>query len=322
MLFRTLVAATALAATALAQSFYVPTNTPTTGNANAFPFNSTDMRYQALIRATDLGGIPTLIRGFALAPSANGTVACAHLTMKMAHLAAPSLSTTFDTNLAAGSTTLLDVNNFVWPVTASVWNEVDMQTPFFFNGVDNVVVEFLVTGRTSGVSMRRDATNQRIYQGSYTGQATGTDGGLTAFKMRLITGDASTSRFGRGCVGSNTLTPDLSYSGTGQIGTTLTHNVSNGTANAPGFLSLGFYTGFPFPLDLAQFGLPGCTAYFSADATLLTILSASGVGGIGVPIPNDPSYIGIVLYSQWFLIDPLLLSGVSSSNYGRALLGN
>ena len=321
-MLRVLALTAALAAGLSAQSFYVPTNTPTTGNANAFPFNTTDMRYQALIRATDLGGIPTLIRGFALAPSTNGTIACAHLTMKMAPIAAATLSTTFDANLAAGATTLLDVSNFAWPVTASAWNEIDMQTPFFFNGVDNVVVEFLVTGRTSGVSMRRDATNQRIYQGSYTGQTTGTDGGLTAFKMRLITGDASTSRFGRGCVGSNALTPDLTFAGTGQLGTTLTQQVSNGIASMPAFLSLGFFTGFPFPLDLAQFGLPGCTAYFSADATLLTFLSASGVGTLGVPIPNDPSYVGIVLYSQWFLIDPTLPSGVSSSNYGRALLGN
>ena len=134
--------------------------------------------------------------------------------------------------------------------------------------------------------------------------------------------DASTSRFGRGCIGSNSLTPDLTFAGTGQIGTTLTHQVGNGLASTPAFLSLGFFTGFPFPLDLGQFGLPGCTAYFSSANTQLTLLSTTGTGAIGLPIPNDPNFVGIVLYSQWFLIDPNLASGISSSNYGRALLGN
>ena len=130
-----------------AQSFYVPADTPGTGTANAFPFNTSDMRYQALVLASELGSTPAMIRGFALAPSANGTLAYAQVTMKMAHLASPTLSTDFATNLAAGATTTMDQPNWVWPVTGNVWNQVDMQTPFFFNGVDNVVVVDLIGSR-------------------------------------------------------------------------------------------------------------------------------------------------------------------------------
>ncbi len=200
-----------LTASLSAQSFYIPSNTPTVGTANAFPFNTSDMRYQALIRATELNSTPELITGFSLAPSTSATLMYGPVTMKMAHLASPTLSTTFDNNLAAGAVTTMDVPHFVWPVTANTWMDIDLQTPFLYNGVDNVVVEFLVTARVTGSAMRRDATNQRVYLGSYTGQPIGTDGGLTAFKMRVITGDASTATFGRGCAGSNLLTPTVSF---------------------------------------------------------------------------------------------------------------
>ena len=63
-----------LAGSLSAQSFYIPTNTPTVGTANAFPFNTTNMRYQALLLATDLNSTPALITGFSLAPSASGFV--------------------------------------------------------------------------------------------------------------------------------------------------------------------------------------------------------------------------------------------------------
>lgn len=319
---RLLVCCTALAAGLSAQSFYVPTNTPSVGTANAFPFNTSDMRYQALVRATELNNTPVVITGFALAPSTTATLAYAHVTMKMAHLAAPTLSTTFDTNLAAGAVTTMDIANFVWPVTADTWNDVDLQTPFVYNGVDNVVVEFIVTGRTTGSAMRRDATNQRVYLGNYTGQLTGTDGGNTAFKMRLITADATIGTFGRGCVGSNSLRPTVGFTGTSQIGQTLTHNLANALANTPCIAAFGFTSGAPFPIDLSFLGLTGCVAYTDATVTLGAVADGVGAATMPVPIPLDPALVGFLLYSQWVAVDPLAAGSLTTSNYGRALLGN
>ena len=312
----------ALAASLPAQSIYVPSDTPAVGTANAFPFNTTDMRYQALILATELNNAPALITGFALAPSSSGALSYGHVTMKMAHLAAATLSTTFDTNLAAGAVTTMDVPNFVWPVTANVWNDVDLQTPFVYNGVDNLVVEFLVTGRIAGAAMRRDATNQRVYLGSYTGQLVGTNGGLTAFKMRVITGDPTLATFGRGCVGSNTLTPALSLVGSSQIGQTFTANLSNALPNTPCFAVLGFSSAAPFPIDLSVYGMTGCKGYVNAAATLLTFADGAGATSIAVALPLDPGLVGLAIYSQFAPLDAGAPGGLTTSNYGRALIGN
>ena len=317
-----LVCITTLAAGLSAQSFYIPSDTPAVGTANSFPFNTSNMRYQALVRATELNSTPAVITGFALAPSTTNTLEFAQVTMKMAHLSAATLSTTFDTNLAAGAVTTMDAPDFVWPVTANVWNEVDLQTPFVYNGVDNVVVEFLVTGRVTGSAMRRDATNQRVYLGSYTGQATGTDGGNTAFKMRLITGDASLATFGRGCAGSNSQTPTLSYTGTSQLGQTLTVNLANALPTTPCFASFGNFSAPPFPIDLAILGLPGCRAYHDAAVLLGTATDASGTASIAIAIPANPALVGYVLYSQWLAFDNGATGGLTTSNYGRALVGN
>ncbi|HET9384858.1 MAG TPA: hypothetical protein VFO67_06900, partial [Gemmatimonadales bacterium] len=311
-----------LSATLSAQSFYIPTNTPTVGTANAFPFNTTNMRYQALIRATELGSTPVLIRGFSLAPSTSGTLEYGPVTMKMAHLASPTLSTTFDTNLAAGAVTTMDVPAFVWPVTANTWMDIDLQTPFVYNGVDNVVVEFLVTNRVTGAAMRRDATNQRVYLGSYTGQLTGTDGGLTAFKMRVITGDASTATFGRGCPGSTQLTPTVSFTGTSQIGQNLGHNVNNLLPTALCIAAFGFTSAPPFPIDLTFIGLTGCKAYIDFVVTFATIADPAGTATVGIAIPADPALVGFLLYSQWIALDGGAAGGLTTSNYGRALVGN
>jgi len=312
----------AIAASLPAQSFYIPTNTPSTGTNNVFPFGTSTMRYQALIRVTELNSTPALITGFGLAAGSTAVCSYGPVTMKMAHLASPTLSTTFDVNLAAGAVTTMDVPAFVWPVTASVWNDIDLQTPFVYNGVDNLVVEFLVTQGTLGTALKRDATNQRVYLGSYAGQLVGTNGGNTAFKMRVITGDATLARFGRGCAGSNSLTPNLTLTGSSQIGQTFTSDLSNALPNALCFVALGFSSALPFPIDLSVYGMTGCWAYVSAVATLLTIADGAGAASTSTTLPNDPGLVGLVIYSQYAPLDAGAPGGLTTSNYGRALVGN
>ncbi len=310
----------ALAAGLGAQSSFVPADTPGTGPANAFPFNTTNMRYQALVTAADLGSSPAVVTGFALSPGATATLAYGRVTMKMAHFAGAVLSTDFAANLAAGSVTTMDHPDWVWPVTANVWNQVDLQTPFFYNGVDHVVVEFTVLGRIAGVNMRRDATNQRVYLGSYTNQTHGTDGGLTAFKMRLLTGDAGLARFGRGCQGSNQQMPTLQLAGSSRLGQVFHHDLTNAVPGTPAVLAAAFDSR---TVDLGPQGFPGCRLYLgTVAATLFTLTDGAGAATVPMGVPNDPSFVGLVLYSQWAALDALAPGGLVTSNYGRALLGN
>lgn len=321
---RTILCALTFVGLASAQSFFVPTDTPGTGTCNAFPFSTSNMRYQALVMASDLGAAPTLIRGFSLAPCANGVRSFSRITMNMAHLAAPTLSTTFDQNLAAGHVTVMDIPNYTWNLTANVWNDVDLQVPFAFNGVDNVVVEFLVTGSTgANGNMRRDGTHQRVYLGNYTGQLTGTNGGLSAFKMRLITGDASLQVFGAGCVGSNSAQPSLSFNGTGQLATPLGVELNGALANTPVVLHFGSSSAFPFPIDLAASGAPGCFLYHDVFLALPLSSDASGQASVSFTLPRFRTAIGLLLYFQWAGVDLAANQlGVTTSSYGRALVGN
>ena len=307
-----------------AQSFYIPTNTPGTGTCNAFPFGTTDMRYQTLIPATDLGSAPALIRGFALAPCGTGTRTFRQVTVKMAHLSATTLSTTFAANLGANPITVMDVTNHAWHLTANAWNEIDLQQPFPYNGTDSLVVEFLVLGSGGGTgTTHRDATHQRVYQGSYTGQATGIDGGLTAFKMRIIVGDASHQTFGTGCVGSNSQTPALTFSGDSKLGSTLNVDQAGAPATSPTVLHIGTTSATPFPLDLTPVGAPGCSLYNDALITVAMATTAGGTSTLPLPVPNNPALVGVKLYFQWIDVDPTANAlGLIGSNYGRALVGN
>lgn len=315
----------ALATGLSAQSFYVPSNTPSTGTCNAFPFATTDMRYQALLTQSDLGGAPVWITGFGLAPCSTGVRSMLQITMRIAPLAATTLSTTFDNNLAAGATTVLSASNFKWSMVANTWSDLDLQVPFFYSGTGSVVVELLVVG-SSGASgsMHRDATNQRVYLANYTGQATGTDGGLTAFKMRVITGDASAWTFGAGCAGSNTLVPTLSFSGDSKLSSTLTVQQTAALPLAVTALVIGSTTAGPnFPVDLTPLNAPGCLLYTDPLVVLGTLSDASGASAIPLGIPSSPSYVGVKVYTQWLNLDAQANGlGLTTSNYGRVLIGN
>ena len=322
---RSLLALALLSSGLAAQSAYVPSNTPAAGTCNAFPFSTSDMRYQALVTAADMGNAPALICGFAVAQCSTGVATFQRLTIKMAHLAAPALSTTFDMNLAAGAITVLDAPNYTWQATANVWNDHDMQVPFVYNGTDNLVVEVLAIGRTGSVgSTHRDATNQRVYLGNYTGQATGTNGGNTAFKMRLITGDATTWVFGKGCQGSNAMTPALTLSGSSQLGMSLGVSQSNALPSAPTLLHVGTTSALPlFPFDLGLLGAPGCTMYCNAAIAVPMTTSSSGTSRISLNVPNLTSVVCFKLYFQWVNLDAMANAlGVTTSDYGRAVFGN
>jgi hypothetical protein len=311
---------------ARAQSFVVPSGTvPSTGTCNVFPFGTTDMRYQALILAADLGSTAGVISGFALAPCSTGVRTMTGLTVKMAHYSGATMGTTFDTNLNSPGPvfTVLDTVNHKWVMVGNAWNEVGLQIPFVYNGVDNLVVDILVTG-SAGVSgaMHREATHQRVYLGGYTGQLAGTNGGNTAFKMKVFLGEANTQLFGAGCTGSAGV-PAFSFSGTAQIGTPLGLDCVNAPPGAPTLFLVGSANMLPvFPVDLTPLGATGCTLYHSIRFLVVVNADGSGHASLGLPLPADPSLIGTALYFSALVFDPLANpAAITASNYGRALLG-
>ena len=140
--------------------------------------------------------------------------------------------------------------------------------------------------------------------------------------MRFLMGDASTGLFGAGCVGTNG-TPAFSFIGTAQLGTVLGFDCVNAPANAITVLLLGFNSKLPtFPIDLGP-AAPGCTLYHDVVMPQVVIADGSGRALTRTPIPLDRSLLCLGVYASYAIIDPgANPGGYTTSNYGRALLGN
>ena len=70
----------------------------------------------------------------------------------------------------------------------------------------------------------------------------------------------------------------------------------------------------PLPLDLAMIGMQGCVLYTNPLVTIA--LANTGQKAVWtVPISNDPSYLGITLYTQGGVLSPgANILGVAMSN--------
>jgi len=188
------VSAVLLCASVVAQSFYIPSDAPTAGSCNLIPWGDagtatwSNQIYQTIATAADLRNHPGQITAIGFAPCGTGTHQNTRLRITMS-LVPPSyvLSATFANNLPA-PVLVLDVTNLVWDVTANRWNSIQLQTPFAYDGVSDLVVEVIAEGNTNTAAAAVGGMHQdvrpRAYRYGWTGAppATGTVGTMAALK--------------------------------------------------------------------------------------------------------------------------------------------
>ncbi len=92
--------------------------------------------------------------------------------------------------------------------------------------------------------------------------------------------------------------------------------------NAPCVALFGFTSAPPFPIDLTFLGFTGCNAYIDGVVAFGAIADGAGAATIGIAIPASAGLVGFLFYSQWAALDGLAAGGLTTSNYGRALVGN
>lgn len=95
------------------------------------------------------------------------------------------------------------------------------------------------------------------------------------------------------------------------------------TSNLGSFaLALFSVYGFSSPnLDLTGFGMPGCTLLAATDSVTLDLL-AGPVGTAYLALPSSSALVGVVLFGQSFVLDPLANAlGMSASNGVMMQLG-
>jgi hypothetical protein len=221
-------------------------------------------------------------------------------------------------------------------------------SPFFPGGLGEFVCpqnDFLVFERGPSATVRLqwasyyDASDQtslsRIWGGIHPpqddipgrvmGQAIGND----AFDLaQQIWAGASPLRAayttsGSGCVGSNQLRVTLAGvpSARPVMGSTLKVDVGNLPVAVPMFFLLAGTSRIQPGLDLGFAGAPGCT--LDNDMIVLEVVPAAfGSGRWSLPIPSDPTWLGLTIFHQAVGLDVAANAlGLTSSNLGHASVG-
>ena len=111
-------------------------------------------------------------------------------------------------------------------------------------------------------------------------------------------GYANWTSYGTGCVAPNL--PALTLTSRPVIGTTVTFQTANILAGTLFDFWLFGFAADANGLSLGAFGLPGCSLYLQLGSGITINVTAvsSGIATVQLPIPNDASYSGIVLYGQ------------------------
>lgn len=132
--------------------------------------------------------------------------------------------------------------------------------------------------------------------------------------------------FGAGCAGSLGV-PTLAAAGTSRpvIGSTFNATLGNLPLSV-GIVVVGFSntTSGPFtlPLSLTQFGLTGCNLLAEVLVNQF-VVGTGNTANWSVSLPNNPLFIGSVLYNQGFSLDPPAnIAGLTVSNAGRVKVGD
>jgi hypothetical protein len=312
---------------ALAQNWYIPDNMATAGGCNVIPFGQLvggpfyQVKYQQRCTAAELGATANVITGLAFAPCQSGRAHYDSLEIVLDHIpASQAMSPTFANNLTPNAVTVLSSTNYTWNVTASAWNEVGLQTLFVFNGTDDLVVQITTVNGTAPLQGMHTGSHTRLWWIASSGSPapSGTfDNAAQKIEVSMLT--AHLSSYGDGCLGANG-TPQLSLTGSAQIGQTISIDLVNGVPFGVSLLILGSTNRAPFPLEMSFLGMPSCYLYTDIAVTDVLFHNAAGAGSFLLPAPA--SLFGAPIYTQFGCLDPAANPfGFTTSNYGRFLVG-
>ena len=113
-----------------------------------------------------------------------------------------------------------------------------------------------------------------------------------------LTGYANWTSFGSGCVAPTA--PQLSLVARPVVGTTIDFQATGIQAGTLfNFWMFGF-TPAPAGIPLDSFGMPTCNLYLQLGSAIISSIApvTGGTSQSLLPLPNDPSYSGLVLYGQ------------------------
>ena len=171
-------------------------------------------------------------------------------------------------------------------------------------------------GTTQGLG-----STTRVFAGSSQGGAGATTGTVQqgwGMITRIGARPGVNLEFGTGCAGEGGFTPTGIVQHLAWPGITWVHQIANAPSQRPAFWVIGDSKDSPFPVDLGAllYGLPpnGCMLRMNpVNVVGLVTVGGGGGGGVatlGVPLPATTNYVGMSLFTQWVVFDPLSPNGV------------
>jgi len=132
--------------TSLATGEFTKTIDPTDDINHSSDFSGATYHSQKLYPASEINGsgnITSILVEYSSDEAAD--ITCADVTIKMGHTTLSSLGATYANNVEQGAgsvQTVLTNGSIVFPVgMMDDWSEIPLDTPFYYNGVDNLVVD-------------------------------------------------------------------------------------------------------------------------------------------------------------------------------------
>ena len=125
------------------------------------PFRTDNRHLQQLYLASDINGAGYIQSIELRLNTATAGCSCPDATIKMGHTDLGVLTDTFSDNVEQGKGTLETVRTGAFNVPAGSAGDyftIILDTPFLYNGVDNLVVEFLVTACDADITLWVDNT--------------------------------------------------------------------------------------------------------------------------------------------------------------------
>ncbi len=83
------------------------------------------------------------------------------------------------------------------------------------------------------------------------------------------------------------------------------------------------WNGSPLPVNLGVMGLASCNIYTDLTGWFFTQTNLAGFAQLQLPVPNNKSFVGVVFYNQWLVVDPRVnpIAGLAVSDGVKITLG-
>ncbi len=197
-------------------------------------------------------------------------------------------------------------------------------TFFTWDRVRPILIEIRITGNSQGSQpffFNNAGTTQLIGQTSrvYANNNPGATSGSVQQGWGLVTRFNARPGvmldFGAGCPCEGNIIPENSADQIASPGITWVNRIDKAPSQRPAFWVIGDTNQAPYPLDLTSiFGLPPGTCDLLTNPVnavgALTVGGGAGGGQAQVPIqlPGVASYVGVSIYTQWVVFDPLSIN--------------